>query len=510
MGPQNSWPPVGNCQNCGKRIKWTEGIFCANFCWSVGRYNQCQAAWCGKCYTSDRTITYHKERDPRITQENLEDEGDVFALWKSKGPSPQDFDIARPGDHLICPFLCDLCIFHIVRQEEPQPESHQDKVLLSHIRRVNLDAFWSRSRSTVKNNARIVRQTLADARSHGMFGPYRDPGPAPLWDICGYEIAICMITDSLRSGKYSESHKQWDTIRRVKSSVSNQEKTNFNDLHQRVVVMEDTKGGTQRLFGGRAGSFWLSRFQQGCRLRMGQETRQNQALSTPLVKGILEYCETKVNEEEDPQDMIRWAKAGALFTISYVLSLRGNEGILVDIEGLLEHDSERNGLLAVPVTGKLKGTGRVQKYILRSVSITSSGINVGWWVQLLRRTVILSGAKKGPAFCDNEGFVWDSIAINEMLHEALEAIYTTQRNLFPLGIQTVGEVRLRYGIYRSFRRASDSRAVSQNVSELDIQVVNRWSKKERSKGQKMAERMELHYADQNLLDECFCRYTSAM
>ena len=148
--------------------------------------------------------------------------------------------------------------------------------------------------------------------------------------------------------------------------------------------------------------------------------------------------------------------------------------------------------------------------ILRIVSITSSGINVGWWVQLLRRTVILSGAKKGPAFCDNEGFVWDSIAINEMLHEALEAIYTTQRNLFPLGIQTVGEVRLRYGIYRSFRRASDSRAVSQNVSELDIQVVNRWSKKERSKGQRMAERMELHYADQNLLDECFRRYTLAM
>ena len=103
----------------------------------------------------------------------------------------------QPGDHLICPFLCDLCIFHIVRQEEPKSESHQDKVLLSHICRVNLDALWSRSRLTVRNNARIARATLADARSHSMFGPYRDLGPAPLWDICGYEIAICMITDSL-------------------------------------------------------------------------------------------------------------------------------------------------------------------------------------------------------------------------------------------------------------------------------------------------------------------------
>ena len=67
---------------------------------------------------------------------------------------------------------------------------------------------------------------------------------------------------------------------------------------------------------------------------MGQETRQNQALSTTLVKCILDYCETKVNEEDDLRDMIKWAKAGALFAISYVLSLRGNEGILVDIEGL--------------------------------------------------------------------------------------------------------------------------------------------------------------------------------
>ena len=58
---------------------------------------------------------------------------------------------------------------------------------------------------------------------------------------------------------------------------------------------------------------------------MGQETRQNQALSTQLVKDILDYCEAKVNKEEDPQDMIRWAKAGVLFTISYVLSLRGKE-----------------------------------------------------------------------------------------------------------------------------------------------------------------------------------------
>ena len=106
--------------------------------------------------------------------------------------------------------------------------------------------------------------------------------------------------------------------------------------------------------------------------------------------------------------------------------------------------------------------------------------------------------------------MWDSVFINELLNEALEGVYPDQKALFPFGIQTIDDIRLRYGIYRLFRWGSDSRAISQNVSELDIQVVNRWSKKERSKGQRAAERMELHYADQNLLDECFRRYTNAM
>ena len=102
-------------------------------------------AWCGSCYTSSGTITYHK--DPRLNQEIDDDEGEVHAFWRTKVPNPRDFKIARPSDHLICPFLCDRYVFHIVRQEELDPESHKDKVLLNHIRRVNLDAFWSRSSS---------------------------------------------------------------------------------------------------------------------------------------------------------------------------------------------------------------------------------------------------------------------------------------------------------------------------------------------------------------------------
>jgi hypothetical protein len=51
---------------------------------------------------------------------------------------------ARAGDHLFCPFECDGCSFHRLRGEAPDGRSHQDQILLSYIRRANLDAFWSR------------------------------------------------------------------------------------------------------------------------------------------------------------------------------------------------------------------------------------------------------------------------------------------------------------------------------------------------------------------------------
>ena len=63
--------------------------------------------------------------------------------------------------------------------------------------------------------------------------------------------------------------------------------------------------------------------------------------------------------------------------------------------------------------------------------MTSSGINMDWWTHLLRRTAIVVGATRGPVFCDEDGYVWDSVTINEMLHEALESIYTMKKDRFP-------------------------------------------------------------------------------
>ena len=91
-------------------------------------------------------------------------------------------------------------------------------------------------------------------------------------------------------------------------------------------------------------------------------------------------------------------------------------------------------------------------------------MSIGRWL-ILRRVVELNGRNRGPVFADKDGFVWTSVTINEMFHEGLEYIYEHHKALFPFGITSADDVRLHYGIYRSFRRGSDSRAISQSLSK---------------------------------------------
>lgn len=64
------------------------------------------------------------------------------------------FKTARNGDHMICPFQCDMCHFHNIQKRDPIQENHQDELLGKTIRRAILDSLWARESSTVTSNRR--------------------------------------------------------------------------------------------------------------------------------------------------------------------------------------------------------------------------------------------------------------------------------------------------------------------------------------------------------------------
>lgn len=87
---------------------WEDGetplslLTCANFSVGRGSFQPCQKMWCGRCYTSDPEVSFY-------IKQAVDDEGIV---WKRKKETER-FTAARKGDHVSCPFQCDLCIFRL-------------------------------------------------------------------------------------------------------------------------------------------------------------------------------------------------------------------------------------------------------------------------------------------------------------------------------------------------------------------------------------------------------------
>ena len=49
-----------------------------------------------------------------------------------------------------------MCMFHWIKQKDHDEMALTDSFTLAHIRRANLDTFWSRVNRTVKTNQGIV------------------------------------------------------------------------------------------------------------------------------------------------------------------------------------------------------------------------------------------------------------------------------------------------------------------------------------------------------------------
>ena len=117
-------------------------------------------------------------------------------------------------------------VFRRLRQGEPNKSSYSDNLLLKYIRRANLDAFWSRAKGTVKECGNVKRN-MEDLKFLGLSGPYYDPRPSPSDDSCGYEAAISLLVDSQRKGNYADDHKQWQSVCKLRSTISSFERVAF-------------------------------------------------------------------------------------------------------------------------------------------------------------------------------------------------------------------------------------------------------------------------------------------
>jgi hypothetical protein len=439
------------------------------------------------------------------------DEDRLRSGWKPKPSDLRKYSEARDGDDLMISFECDFCIFAKITNRLPVRLDSKDDLLMGCIRRIILDAFWSRARQTVTSNASRFREMLTLSESLGFDPPYDAPGPLPSYDHCGYKVAILMVAKSLQPGRHAESYTQWDTVRKFKSTHSNQSRSGVT-ANSTSITMTNSKGsGLDRFSSEICGSLWFQRFSMGCRRRMGQDWRPNRAISNPLMIKLLDLTEAKIRMSKDSNERLSLVMAGAYFCFCYVVSLRSPEGLMIDVPGLLEFGEASSTHVVIPLLGQVKGEDHTRQHLLHCVNVTDSGIAVRNWVTRLKSAHVVMKRSSGPAFVNTETLKQSSTAeMNETFLELLSEIYEDDRDLFAVDVRTTSDLYDKYNVFRSFRRGSESRAVSANVSEGDRYIVNRWRKKERAGSSKISLAIDQYYVDISLAKDPFLRYTKAM
>ena len=406
--------------------------------------------------------------------------------------------MARDGDWVHAPFQCEYCWFHILHNKPALPARVKDSSELALIRRANLDMFWSRAKSTVKGYGYRVKAIIREAVQWDRNVPLAPFHPWPVSDEQGMGIALTMLTRSLEPGR-NANYTQFDTCRRDRSIASNIY-TASSALCDEQNVLKSKKGEALHLHSDPMQSMFMERFTKGMSRRMPEDVDRNTPLMGSTLAVMLRRMKREMFEEDTSSDRRReLLVTGAYMAVTYGYSLRGNEGLWVCRDRLLENievgKEVEDGVpshVAVPVIGFFKAEGGTRMHVFPIASKTRSGIEVRWWLEELVELLKEEGIKGCPAFCDKEGYQLRERDLEDVFQPVLEEMIAEGGNKkwWPKGI----DVKTNCRCFRSFRRGAENTAINNEVSEEVIELVNRWRDFEKSRGKQPGFNMLHHYA----------------
>ena len=147
-------------------------------------------------------------------------------------------------------------------------------------------------------------------------------------------------------------------------------------------------------------------------------------ISIPLVLNSIEKAEKNIKECDGNGDKYSWIVFIMYVAISYILSLRVNEGFLLDLDGLNQFWTRNDeSYFIVCLLGKIKGESIERRHIILWSNVTSSSIKVKSIVNQLRTTKDSVDFKNGPAVSYLKGTIYLSSEINGLLISVLEELF---------------------------------------------------------------------------------------
>lgn len=421
-----------------------------------------------------------------------------------------DFLEARTGDHIICPFECDNCVFFRMKGYLPNWTDVKDLRLLIYIRRANLDAFWSRRPSTVKGLASLFLEQAAVGERFG-FQMFEPLGPFGRKYDSGMRAAIGLLVRSQKPGLHEETMK-FSSVRKARALHTDVYNASARAIEGGLVWRSDrarfiaTKAPTD--------STWFNAFMNGYRARVGERRKQDVAISIELMKAIqtsLEEDWEQARMQNDKIEMRRLAEHGAYYLFLYCGSLRGFEGPKVKLSDLRRQivapGSAQAGIhgphIGLPLSGRFKARSQHTQDILIPIAYeTQSKLQPGIWAERLVRSLEENGIFTGWAFRGPDHEQIKMSHFDDDFYERLHRIQHETPALFTEGIN----IQEDYHIARSFRRGATTRATAAGVSSSDIDYINRWNVGIDSTGGPM----RVLYADKTQLTSTFLRFSLAL
>ena len=406
---------------------------------------------------------------------------------------------ARPGDHLITPFQCELCHSRNVFKRDPNMESEEDKWALKCIIRANLDAFWARRTSTVQGNTREMARSMRILESLRIASPtsIHRRGPYPIEDVMGMIPAMISLQRSLDKGRNSKTI-QWDTMRGVRSTFSNFIHTTVSG--SRGAVLSDGRRST-RITESVANSLWFKRFMDGCHERMGDVKIQDAAMSIELLlelERMLELQYQQLKENNGDESLFEIVTLGASLVLGFSSALRGEELAHIRLMETMEytkrgitHPKYPHVLLALE--GRFKGLIARQKHKIPLVETTRSGIANKKWLLRLFAAYEKSGARYGPLFRSSPRGE-RAVSIQQLdlwLHELLIGCQKQHPELLGNDIDSLST----YSFRRSLRRGSTTQARNQKIPKDVVVLNNRWRSQEQARSREVQSDMIDLYTD---------------
>ena len=464
----------------------------------------CDGAWCGRCYRQS-----NKDAFPVLSPRDLDD-ALIDDEHMEEDEDKQRFKEGRDGDHLLTPFQCDVCHFLNMQHRFPVEGRATDDLLLMCIRRANLDAMWSRERSTVAQNRRegIRYASLCDALGLPVDKAYPPRGPYPETDECGMKLACTMLLRSMNPGKNATT-VQFDTMRKLRSHVSNYVHA-LRDGTGATFVGEDAHANT--LSNSATNSPWFCRFIRGCHRRMGDVWLPDRPVMLAELKASLELLEGDwTSMALDPTGQIQAGLTACVLIAGFFGALRGEEIVRVDAGAMLSHWDESVAFTEAPhiplmLVGRFKREIGEKVFTQPLAMESKSGVTIMIWffrtIDLLNR----NGQAVGPLFKNEKNKRASVAELDLMVHAVLKRVQAKWPNLIPDHVKVADE----YSSLRSFRRGATAEAQNANIPEEVIVANNRWRKHSRARGSLPSMSMMERYTDAKANVKALIRFSGGL